>query len=233
MRSKRVCRWCGMVDFMQHNEEFGIHYWADPHEDFKEAYIVGIRSDIGSNLAERLSKDGWGIFGTTRKDLDLERFSDAAILGRWDVLIFAAGTMEPIGALFSTNVDEWERAIRINALGPLRVLRAMWPYRKPGARVVFISGPNPNKTSPSYTAYRAGKALLESLVETLNEEYPSAKFLWLVPGVVKTKIHEQTIKAGLSAWNYQRVLDILKGKEPTVSHDDVYAKLKLLLGVSS
>lgn len=217
---------------------------SDPHYDFayleqqpgywgsglKEACIIGIGSDIGSNLAERLKKDDWNIWGTTRKDVDLAYFVDATPKGRWDLLIFAAGTMEPIGSLFETDTEEWERAVRVNALGPLRVLRSMWPYRKAHAKVVFISGPNLEKTSPSYTAYRAGKALLESLIETLNEEYPSAQFLWLVPGVVKTKIHQQTIKAGLSAWNFGRAQNILQGKEPTFSHDDVYIKLKLLLG---
>lgn len=202
-------------------------YWG---EGLKEACIIGMGSDIGCNLAERLKRDDWHIWGTTRKDVDLAYFVDATPKGQWDLLIFAAGTMEPIGPFFDTETEEWERAVRINALGPLRVLRSMWPNRKTGAKVVFISGPNPNVETPSYTAYRAGKALLQSLVGTLNAEYAHVKFLWLIPGIVKTKIHKQTIKAGDRAANRERVCEIMCGEVATFSHDDVYIKLKLLLG---
>lgn len=206
---------------------------ADPRfwgEGLKEACVIGMGSDIGGEIATRLQRDGYQIWGTTRHDVDLAEFVDAKPKGRWDLLIFAAGTMEPIGKFFDTSADDWERCIRVNALGQLRVLRSMWPARKPNAKVVFMSGPNPNVDTPTYTAYRAGKLLLAGIIGTLNAEYPEVKFLWLIPGVVKTKIHKQTVRAGHSASNYVRAMEILADVEPANSHDAVYNKLKVLLG---
>jgi NAD(P)-dependent dehydrogenase (short-subunit alcohol dehydrogenase family) len=95
--------------------------------------------------------------------------------------------------------------------------------------VVFIGGPNMQRTSPTYTAYRSGKAILESLVGTLEVEYPGHRFRILHPGIVKTKIHEQTLVAGHKAANYERVMKIMNGGESTVSHEEVYLKLKELI----
>jgi short-subunit dehydrogenase len=83
--------------------------------------------------------------------------------------------------------------------------------------------------SASYSAYRAGKAILESLLPTLTEEYPDTKFRMLRPGVVNTKIHKQTLEAGLRAANYERVQKIVSGEEQTKTHDEVYERLKQLL----
>lgn len=196
----------------------------------KTACIIGMGSDIGRELAKRLERDGYEIWGTTRQDVDLAEFVEAKPKGRWDLLIFAAGTMEPIGKFFDTSASDWERCVRVNALGPLRVLRSLWSARRVGCRVVFMSGPNPNADTPTYTAYRAGKLLLAGIIGTLNAEYPDVEFLWLIPGVVNTKIHKQTVRAGRDAENYERALRILAEAEPANSHDAVYNKLKILLG---
>ena len=67
------------------------------------------------------------------------------------------------------------------------------------------------------------------LLPTLNEEYPDTKFRMLRPGVVNTKIHQQTLNAGYRAANYKRVRAIVEGEEKTVTHDEVYERLKALL----
>ena len=51
----------------------------------------------------------------------------------------------------------------------------------------------------------------------------------LRPGVVNTKIHRQTLEAGERAANLSRVKAIVEGIEKTVTHDEVYEKLKALL----
>jgi NADP-dependent 3-hydroxy acid dehydrogenase YdfG len=217
----------GGSDYKYSHLEANPDFWG---KGLRQACIIGMGSEIGSELAKRLEKDGYEIWGTTRKEVDLAEFVDAKPKGRWDLLIFAAGTMEPIGNFFDTDVDAWEKCVKVNSLGQLRVLRSLWPARKHGAKVVFMSGPNPNVVTPTYTAYRAGKVMLHGLVDTLNSEYPDVKFLWLIPGVVKTKIHEQTLKAGERAANLERAKAIMQDQHPTFSHDAVYTKLKILLG---
>lgn len=149
--------------------------------------------------------------------------------GMWDLLILAHGQLTPIDLFFECNMNDWVGSVMVNAIYPLSCLRAAWPKRKPGATVVFIGGPNMAKPSPTYTAYRAGKAILEAMAHTLEEEYPGHHFKVLHPGVVKTRIHEQTLKAGHKAANYERVMKIVNGVEAANTHDDVYSRLRALL----
>ena len=71
--------------------------------------------------------------------------------------------------------------------------------------------------------------MLEAMAGTLEEEYPGHKFKILHPGVVRTKIHDQTLQAGHKAANYERVMKIVNGTEAASNHDSVYLKLKALL----
>jgi NAD(P)-dependent dehydrogenase (short-subunit alcohol dehydrogenase family) len=126
-------------------------------------------------------------------------------------------------------MQEWVGGMIVNSIYPISCLRAAWPQRKAGATVIFMGGPNMLRPSPTYSAYRAGKAMLEALADTIQAEYPEHRFQVLHPGVVNTKIHQQTLKAGHKAANYERVLKIVNGAEKTVTHDEVYQRLKGLL----
>ena len=185
-------------------------------------HIYGSGSEIAIGLSTRLRSDGWSVDMVPGRTMQ-------AFPNRWDLLILAHGSLEPVGKFFDVSEIAWRSGVYVNALHPLGVLRLAWQYRRPNATVVFISGPNMTKDSPTYTAYRAGKAILESLVGSLNAEYPDTKFRMLRPGVVNTKIHQQTIQAGKRAANHDAVVKIVKGEVPTVSHDEVYEKLKSLI----
>lgn len=190
-------------------------FWG---KGMRHAVIIGINSDIAREIKARLEKDGWTVNGTSRNSPTIP--SD-----RWDLCLIAQGTMEPIGKFF--DCDQWDfvKCVSVNALDPLWYLRQLWPNRKSLAKVCFIGGPSLHRPTPTYTAYRAGKALLDSLVTTLNAEYPNHSFFMLNPGVVLTKIHHQTLAAGDRAANLERVKNIVGGLEPTNSHDDVYRRL--------
>lgn len=186
------------------------------------ALIAGSGSEIASGLKARLELDGWEVSGASGRSLTIP-------LGKWDLLILAHGQLTPIDRFFECDMIDWMEGVMVNALYPLSCLRAAWPNRNAGATVVFIGGPNMQKPSPTYTSYRAGKAILESLAGTLEDEYPEHRFRFLHPGVVNTKLHEQTLKAGHKAANYERVMKIMNGIEKTVTHDEVYERLKELL----
>ena len=186
------------------------------------AVIVGLGSEIARNLAIRLTADGWSVTGCSRRD-------PAFPSVHWDLAIFAAGTMEPIGRFFETDKNEWAQSVCVNALNVLSDLRSLWPLRNEGAQVVFMGGPNMKHPNATYSAFRCGKALLEAIVLPLNHEYPEHRFMVLHPGVVRTKIHQQTIAAGHRAANIERIRRVVSGEEQTVTHDEVYAKLKDLI----
>jgi len=184
--------------------------------------IAGSGSEIARGLHTRLLIDGWDVASVSGHSMMMPA-------DRWDLLILAQGQLAPIDKFFECNAQEWLGGMMVNSIYPLSCLRSAWQQRNPGAVVVFIGGPNMLRTSPTYTAYRAGKAVLESLVETLEVEYPGFRFKMLHPGIVKTNIHAQTLAAGSKAANYERVFKMMNGGEKTVGHDEVYQKLRELL----
>lgn len=188
----------------------------------RQCLIIGTGSDIARELGDRLKRDDWSVTGVPARTWSLP-------VVPWDLLILAHGQLAPIGHFFETPRYEWFSSVTVNGLAPLEALRTLWPQRLQNATVIFIAGPNMTNPSASYSAYRAGKAILEMLLPTLNEEYPDTKFKMLRPGVVNTKIHQQTLEAGDRAANYRRVKAIVSGDEKTVTHDEVYERLKALL----
>lgn len=217
--------------------------------------VLGIGSDIGGELAVRFASDGWQVCGTFRTrsgleqlpndvrlipcDLALPDSVNAALeaLRRdgtaWDLLVVAAGTEEPIGTFWECEPDAWDEGIRINALSPLRLVRGLYPYRNTVGTpsVAFFSGAGTNSAAPAYSAYCASKILLIKMCELLDAESPDTSFFIIGPGVVRTKIHEQTLRAGeRGGENYQKVVDFLGSANPGTSHDDVYACLRWCVG---
>ena len=215
------------------------------------AVIVGLGSDIGREIAYRLQRDGWKVSGTARSyamwhtaddtevptirlcDLtDRAQVDEAVDMLRepWDLLLFAAGTYEPLGAFMQCDEHEWERCLTVNALAPLRMLRRMYPLRRIGASVAFFAGPNPNRANPTYSAYMAGKVILHKAVEDIQAECDAAgddlRLFILGPGLTRTKMLNETIRAGTRAGWYERVKAFLASGEQGTSFDDIYAMLR-------
>lgn len=190
----------------------------------KHAVIIGIGSDIAQAIKARLEAMGWTVGGCNH--------IGPIPIDRWDLLILAGGRITPIGRFFDCDPEEFKRSIENNGIAPLQHLYRAWNSRKPGAKVVFFGGPNLSKPTPTYTAYRAGKALLASLVDTLNVEYPDNKFVYFNPGVVNTKIHQQTLAAGDRAANIERVRAIVSGEEPSVPMETVVTNFLAAVGIN-
>jgi NAD(P)-dependent dehydrogenase (short-subunit alcohol dehydrogenase family) len=213
--------------------------------------VIGIGSDIGRELAIRFAHDGWSVTGTFRGTPGLEGLpsdvslipcdltSAASIAGAtqaltaratpWELLIVAAGTEDPIGTFWECDADAWDENVRVNALSPLRIVRSLYPLRNQaaGSSVAFFSGAGTNSAAPSYSAYCAAKVLLIKMCELLDAESPDTSFFIIGPGIVRTKIHEQTLRAPEhSGANYRKVVDFLASEELGTSHDDIYACLR-------
>lgn len=206
------------------------HSWNKPIEQkpefwgtgLKQCTLVGIGSDIGKAMAERLKRDGWEVNAVSAR-------TQPPPEARWDLLVLMHGTLEPVGRFFDADQSEWELGMGANALDPLCDLRTAWEHRKEGAKVIFMGGPNMAKPSPTYSAYRAGKAILESLCTTLEAENPGHSFKVFHPGVVNTKIHQQTLEAGERAANVETVREIVSGERRSRTIDEVYADFKAML----
>lgn len=185
--------------------------------------ILGGNSDIGKELASRFDRDDWEVFTWTRDSTEVPQVP-------WDVVICCIGVLDPIDKFFDTNVDEWEENINSNALLPLRLLRSIWKNRRKDASVCFFSGAGTSRPAPTYSGYSSSKFLLFKMTELLDDEYPDAKFFILGPGMLKTKIQQQTLAAKGRAWNYARVWEFMTNGDflhgPGTSHDKIYDCLR-------
>lgn len=214
----------------------------------RTVFVLGVSSDIGRELGKRFQKDGWLVYGTYRRDPGLRdvfdttrlfqcdvtdprsirRVADAcrAVHLRWDVFVGAVGTEEPIGPFFECDFDAWESSVRANALGLLRALHALYPLRAPRRECacVLFAGAGTNNAAVNYSAYCTSKIFLIKMCELLTAENPDLNAVIIGPGVVRTKIHEQTVRAGKrSGPNYEGVVRFVHSDDPGVSHDDIYA----------
>jgi len=181
----------------------------------RKALICGITSDIGRGVRRFLEIDDWQVYGTSTKSesrtiakVDLSDSEEvrtftkrASTYKNWSLLCFFAGTMAPIGPFFSLNFDEWEKSFHINVLSQLRILHSLWEFRSPNheASICFLAGGGTNSSFDSYSAYCLTKVALIKFVELLASEYQEAKVFIIGPGFMRTKIHQETIRAGKSA----------------------------------
>ncbi len=220
----------------------------------KTVIILGITADIGRELAFRFKRDGWRVTGSHRAgttvavDLPAEALFTCDLASKssvdraietcrkrnlvWDLLIVAAGTEEPIGPFFACDAEAWEQGFGVNALAPLRFLHGIHDLRRQSgsSHVAFFSGAGTNGAAPAYSAYCAAKILLLKMCELLDAESRDTSFFIIGPGIVRTKIHQQTLKEPeKSGLNHQKVVNFLGSGDPGSSHNDIYACLQWCL----
>ena len=150
----------------------------------KTAIILGSNSDIAQGLRPLLDADGWRVDGWRR--------GEQIWTPQWDLIIVALGRVAPVGWWHEQDGDDWESTMESNLFLPIRLLRALWPYRKPDAAVCWLAGSNPNMIMDGYSAYNVSKMAALKAVEQLDHESPNCKIFALGPGIVLTKIHEQS-----------------------------------------
>jgi len=203
----------------------------------KTALVIGLSSDIGGGLAQRLKQDGWRVFGTARAPNKLSHTEavsfnmfDAVPVWHfkrllkdqgWDLLIMSIGSLEPVGKFFDVNFDHWAESVWVNFTAQMRVLHALWPVRnvKRIADVMLFAGGGTNGPMPGYSAYCASKIALIKMCELLHDENEDLNIFSIGPGFVKTKIHEQTLKAADGPWK-DKIVKFLETEGTSI--DDIY-----------
>ncbi|MGD2169784.1 MAG: SDR family oxidoreductase [Chlamydiota bacterium] len=215
-----------------------------------KAIIISASSDIGTALAKDWSENGWEVFGTYRtyskavENLETNfnmRLVHCDLLDKssvqnacenlvhqcsfWDALIIAPGHLEPIGDFKDLDFNEWEKGIQLNLLQQLRILHQLLPYRNLGTNqepcVLFFAGGGTNNAVLHYSSYTLSKIALIKMCELLDAEIPDTRFVIVGPGLVKTKIHEPTLRLGeqTAGDNYKRIVKRLENEECTSMED--------------
>ena len=223
-------------------------------DDSRVRVIISAGSDIGFALAKSWAKQGFKTAGTYRKAGDRLALRSIGVLpihceltSRWSVkkaaraiskvasddgvstLVFATGTMEPIGKFGSVPFESWAQSIGTNFLSQARLLRQFLGKLDEGAKVVFFAGGGTNNAPTNYSAYILSKIVLTKFCELLSKEYPDYAFVSVGPGWVNTKIHQQTIDAGSDAGdNFDKTISKIANSE-TMPMEIVIERLGQLL----
>ena len=202
----------------------------------KKIFILSISSDIGYELAVYWINKGHNVYGTFKNFSDkckilkkkgaelykLDLKKNTNILNffkskkpKWDWLIVATGTQEPIGNFLNVNDIEWINSIEINFTNQFLFLKKILPYRnKKTPRVLFFAGGGTNNATVNYSAYTISKIASIKMCELLAAEIKDTIFTILGPGWVKTKIHKSTLlnKKG-SEKNYKKTIQMLNSNK--------------------
>ena len=183
----------------------------------KTVVIVAVSSDIGNFLAGRYLSRGWKVIGTYRQEKNLKDFDRSQVdlckvditkpqeikafvaqlkkkRVRVDRLICLTGTLLPAKGFFECDFDQWQQAVHVNAIGPLRLVHGLYPLVNRSARVVFFAGGAANGTVRNMSAYAVSKIMLTKMTEFIDAEYPGLHVSIIGPGWTLTKIHDAILK---------------------------------------
>ena len=199
--------------------------------------IISISSDIGFHLAKDWLSNGIRVSGTYRTrinhcdeleqlgaklikcDLSNVKSIDDSIcklnkLQKWDNLVIATGSQEPIGRFIDCNIDSWSNSINVNFISQIRFIHGLLPNRNlkdsSSPSVLLFAGGGTNSATTDYSAYTISKIASIKMVELLDAEITDTSFSILGPGWVKTKIHDSTLQSAESAGsNYFKTVEML------------------------
>ena len=176
----------------------------------KIALVTGASSGIGLASAERLAKDGFTVFGTSRRgasagqrafellalDVTNDASTDAAVgevmrrAGRIDVLVNNAGFGVGIAGDEETSIAQTKAIFDTNFFGTVRMTRAVVPHmRRQGAGRIINMGSGLGLFPMPYMAiYSASKHALEGYSESLDHELRTRgiRVVVIEPGVTRT-----------------------------------------------
>ncbi|HET6398414.1 MAG TPA: SDR family NAD(P)-dependent oxidoreductase [Candidatus Thermoplasmatota archaeon] len=207
-----------------------------PAEARPVVLLTGAASGMGRATALRLHANGWRVVAgdideaglgslaevgieTLALDVTRQGTIDAAAarlreIGRVDALLNVAGIANP-GPLETQPITAIEKQFEVNALGALRLARAVLPLMRErrSGRIINVSSTNGRVVSPFMGAYSASKFALEALSDALRLETApfGIKVVVVQPGSVKTpfadRAKEQLDRAKDASGDYRPYLE--------------------------
>ena len=177
------------------------------------ALILGASRGIGREFVRQLLAANWRVLATARDDaslaelrstgaeafkLDVASPDSLASLGwqldgeRLDLAIYVAGVYGPQGQSPKAppTAQDFDKVMHTNVLGAMQAIPTLAPMVEAAqGKFVFISSGmgSIGETDSSYGwLYRTSKAALNMAVKSAALDYPSATFVAMCPGWVRT-----------------------------------------------
>jgi short-subunit dehydrogenase len=217
-----------------------------PMNERKVVLIIGASSGIGRACAVLLSKEGYTVFGTSRKKNDIvEDIIDGQkiwflpmdvtiphtihqgvsqiiqLMGKIDVLIYSVG-ISLAGPIEETNDNETLLQFDTNFFGAHRVVKTVIPYMRENKNgiIIFISSLAGEFGLPFQSFYSASKAALNNFAESLQIECPFLKVVVIEPGDYNTSLPDNRIivKGHKNNSVYEKFQLVIKRQEELERH---------------
>ena len=205
----------------------------------RRAAVTGGNKGIGLAVVQRLAADGFSVVAMGRDEAALAKAA-ASMPGRVEIAVCDVADPDSIASVFSTTgpfdvlvnnagvadsapvlripVEQWERLMRVNALGPLLCIQQVLPgmTERDHGRIVTIASMASHQGAAYTGAYAASKHAVLGLMRSLSVEIAGTGVTAnsVCPGYVRTPMTEQTIarireKTGRG---YQEAMQALIGR---------------------
>ncbi len=170
----------------------------------KTAFITGTSSGLGRGLAEVLSRQGWAVYGCSRRGCDLplvrDRICDLTheaavpkVLGqlladvdKLDLVVLNAGIVGEIKHLTDTPLDDLKRVMEVNLWANKTVMDWLHGCGRPVDQIVMICSGAAVLGNKGWGGYALSKAALNMLAKLYAHEFPQSHLTALAPGIIDT-----------------------------------------------
>lgn len=161
------------------------------------------RAPLANDLVAKIREAG-GEAVPVRADVGEPAEADALVrtaldtFGQVDVLVNNAGVSLPEAPLAAVRWEEWERILRVNLSGPLRLIQAVLPHMRERRRghIVNISSNVSQRLPAGLGPYTVSKVGLEAVTCILaKEEGPHGIHVnAIAPGPIRTDMLEASLE---------------------------------------
>jgi NAD(P)-dependent dehydrogenase (short-subunit alcohol dehydrogenase family) len=168
------------------------------------ALVTGTSSGLGHGLAGYLHRQGWQVYGCSRRGCDIAGVRDVRIdladhdriaaaltallddAPRLDLVVLNAGILGEIRDLTQTPLADLQRVMDINVWANKIVLDWLHAWQRPLGQVVLVSSGAAVLGNRGWGGYALSKATLNMLARLYAQEFPATHICALAPGRIDT-----------------------------------------------
>lgn len=165
-----------------------------------EGKLLGVRDQLRDLCRPNQKVEAVQADVSKTEDVDRVVSHALAAFPQIHILVNNAGIYGPKGRIEDVDWGEWTRAVEINLLGSILMVRALLPHFRKNTygKIIQLSGGGATAPLPFLSAYAASKAGVVRFAETLAEEVKEfgIDVNSIAPGALNTRLLDEVLEAG-------------------------------------